>query len=171
MYAGSSCVGPGCNGLPVTITYHQTGACNGFVSPGGATSAGPNAAYVIFGIERINNALGLSAFAFDPNRLFVQQTTARFLDSNLALYAQVLGPFAATPTTVAVGANLGFVAVAQGATVVSTGTADGAVEANKTSYFLQYDRQPTDPQITLVKSNAPITSFPLTQDCKTITLK
>ena len=52
MYAGSSCVGPGCNGLPVTITYHQTGACNGFVGTGG-TSVGPNAAYVIFGIERI----------------------------------------------------------------------------------------------------------------------
>jgi hypothetical protein len=75
------------------------------------------------------------------------------------------------PTTVAVGANLGFAAVAQGAMIVSTGTADGAVEANQTSYFLHYDRQPTDPQITLVKSNAPTTSFPLTQDCKTIALK
>jgi hypothetical protein len=67
----------------------------------------------------------------------------------MALYPQVLGPFAVAPTTVAVGANLGFAAVAQGATIVSTGTLDGTVEANQTSYFVHYDRQPTDPQITL----------------------
>jgi hypothetical protein len=39
---------------------------------------------------------------------------------------------------------------AQGATVVTTPNPDGAVDANQTAYFLQYDRQPIDPQITLV---------------------
>jgi hypothetical protein len=63
MYTGSSCLGPGCAGAPVKITYHQTGACNSFVIPPGV-SAGPNAAYVIFGIERIDNSLGTTTFNF-----------------------------------------------------------------------------------------------------------
>ena len=40
MYTGSSCLGSGCAGVPVKITYHQTGACDGFVIPP-AVSAGP----------------------------------------------------------------------------------------------------------------------------------
>lgn len=172
MYTGSSCIGPGCAGVPVKITYHQTGACNGFVpSGGGIVSAGPNAAYVIFGIERIDNALGASAFNFDPDRLYVQQAVAQKLDSNMQVYPQVLGPFAVVPSTIPVGTNRVFATAAQGATVVTTTNANGAVEANQTAYFLQYDRQPTDPQITLVKSDASRTSWPLTLDCKTIVLK
>jgi hypothetical protein len=54
---------------------------------------------------------------------------------------------------------------------VTTTNSDGAVEANQTAYFLQYERQPGDPQITLVKSEAARTSWPLTRDCKTIMLK
>jgi hypothetical protein len=155
----------------VKITYHQTGACNGFVIPTGAVSAGPNAAYVIFGIERIDNSLGTTTFNFDPDRIFVQQTGPRKFDSFLSLYANVLGPFAVTTQTFAPGANSGFAVSAQGATVVTTTNADGAVEANQTAYFLQYDRQPSDPQITFVKSDAARTSWPLTRDCKTIVLK
>jgi membrane-bound inhibitor of C-type lysozyme len=171
MYTGSSCLGPGCAGAPVKITYHQTGACNGFVIPTGAVSAGPNAAYVIFGIERIDNSLGTTTFNFDPDRIFVQQTGPRKFDSSLQLYPNVLGPFAVTTQTFAPGANSGFAVSAQGATVVTTTNADGAVEANQTAYFLQYDRQPSDPQITFVKSDAARTSWPLTRDCKTIVLK
>ena len=61
MYTGSSCIGPGCAGLPVTITYHQTGACNGFVDSFGGHFLGPNQAYVFFGIEEIDNSGGLRA--------------------------------------------------------------------------------------------------------------
>ena len=170
MYTGSSCLGPGCAGVPVKIMYHQTGACNSWVIPPGV-SAGPNAAYVIFGIERIDNSLGTTTFNFDPDRVFVQQTGPRKFDSNLQLYPNVLGPFAVTTQTLAPGVNRGFAVSAQGATIVTTTTLDGAIEANQTAYFLQYDRQPTDPQITFVKSDATRTSWPLTQDCKTIVLK
>jgi hypothetical protein len=170
MYTGSSCVGPGCAGLPVTITYHQVGACNGFPTSSGATSVGPNAAYVIFGIERIDNSLSSSTFNFDPAHLFVQQAAPRFFDSSLALYPEVLGPFAAVPLTLPIGQDRIFAVSAQGALVVTTTTTDGAVEATQTKYFLSYDRQPTDPPIVLVKSNAARTSWPLTQDCKTIVL-
>jgi hypothetical protein len=171
MYTGSSCLGPGCAGVPVKITYHQTGACNGLPGSGGVVSAGPNAAYVVFGIERIDNSLGTTTFSFDPDRLFVQQTAPRFFASSTQFYPQVLGPFAVAPQTLGPGVNRSFSVTAQGAAVVTTSTADGAVEANQTAYFLQYDRQPTDPPITLVKSDATRTSWPFTQDCSTIVLK
>lgn len=170
LYTGSSCLGPGCAGIPVTITYHQVGACNGYVGPFGAVSVGPNAAYVIFGIERIDNSLGSSAFNFDPRNVFVQQATQDFFDPNLALYTDVLGPFAAVATTLAIGDDRVFAVSGQGALVVSTTTTDGSIEANQTKYFLQYNRQPTDPPVTLIKSDAARTSWPVTADCKTIVL-
>ena len=170
MYTGSSCVGPGCAGLPVTITYHQVGACNGYAGGGGAINVGPNQAYVIFGVERIDNSLSSSSFNFDPANLFVQQAAPRFFDPSLALYPDVLGPFAAVPMFLPIGQDRMFAVSAQGAVVVTTTTTDGAVEANQTKYFLSYNRQPTDPPIALIKSDAARTSWPLTQDCKTIVL-
>jgi hypothetical protein len=170
MYTGSSCIGPGCAGLPVTITYHQTGACNGYVDGSGAHSTGPNAAYVFFGIERIDNSGGTTSFAFDPANLFVQQASQRFFDSTLSVYAGIFGPFAVVGNTLTPGQNLGFSVTAQGALVVSTTNPDGSTEANQTPFFLRYNRQPTDPAINLVKSDASRTSWPNTQDCKTITL-
>jgi choice-of-anchor A domain-containing protein len=157
-------------GSPTTITYHQTGACNGFVDSSGGHSAGPNQAYVIFGIERIDNSGGPS-FAFDPANLYVQQASRHFFDSSLSIYSGVLGPFAAVPTNLTAGQNLGFNPTAQGALVVSTTATDGASEANNTAYFLSYNRKLNDPPVNLVKSDASRTSWPYTPDCKTITLQ
>ena len=170
MYTGSSCIGPGCAGLPVIITYHQTGACNGYVNSSGGHFAGPNQAFVIFGIERINNSGGTASFAFDPTKLYVQQATQNFIRPTLSLYADLFGPFASVPITLTAGQNLAFGVVGQGALVVSTTNSDGSTEANQTPYFLNYNRAPTDPQITLVKSDAARTSWPNTQDCTTIIL-
>ena len=158
-------------GSPTTITYHQTGACNGFVDASGAHSAGPNQAFVIFGIERIDNSGGPS-FAFDPANLYVQQgANRRFFDSDLQIYSGVLGPFAAVPTNLTAEQNLGYSPTAQGALVVSTAATDGASEANNLAYSLNYNRQPNDPPVNLVKSDASRTSWPYTPDCKTITLQ
>ena len=170
MYTGSSCIGPGCAGLPVTITYHQTGACNGYVNSFGGHFVGPNSAYVFFGIEEIDNSQGSASFAFDPAKLYVQQATQDHVDPTLSVYAAIFGPFAAVPTTLTAGQDLKFGVVGRAALVVTTTNPDGAVEANQTPYFLRYNRAPTDPQITLVKSDATRISWPLTQDCKTIVL-
>ena len=156
---------------PVIITYHQTGACNGYTSGTGGHAAGPNAAYVFFGIEKIDNSGGSAKFNFDPANLFVQQTAQRFLDSTLSVYAELFGPFSVQATTVNGAAVIPFSPVAQGATIVTTSNSDGSTEANQTAYFLQYNRQPTDPLMVLVKSDATRTSWPNTQDCTTITLK
>jgi hypothetical protein len=157
---------------PVNITYHQTGACNGYSpSGGGIVSAGPNAAFVLFGIEKIDNSGGSAAFAFDPTKLFVQQAVRHFIDPNLAIYRDILGPFAAVSTTVNQGQLMKFNPVAQGALAVQTTNSDGSTEANQTAYFLKYNGSPTDPTVTLTKSDASRTSWPNTQDCTAITLQ
>ncbi len=162
----------------VTISYHQTGACNGFTNSfGSLTEAGSNFAYVIFGIESIDNSLATNPFAFDPSQLFVHQkaTTTTpahqdFVDPSMQLYKDILGPFAAVPTTVKGGDDTKFGPSAQAALVVSTTNSNGSVEANQTPYFLFYERKPGDPPVNMVKSDAKQTSWPNTEDCKTISL-
>ena len=155
---------------PVTITYHQTGACNGFSTSSGITSAGPNAAFVVFGIEKLDNSGGNAAFAFDPTKLFVQQAVQDFVDPGLGIYPNILGPFAAVAMTVAQGQTIPFSVSGQAALVVQTVNPNGATEANQTSYFLEYNAAATDPTVLLVKSDASQTSWPDTEDCATISL-
>jgi Pro-kumamolisin, activation domain len=156
---------------PVTITYHQTGACNGFSTSTGITSAGVNQAYVLFGIEKIDNSGGAAAFAYDPTKLYVQQSIRNFIDPGLEIYPNIIGPFASVAMTVAKGATLPFSPVGQGALVVQTVDANGSKEANQTPYFLRYNAGATDPTVLLAKSDFSRTSWPNTEDCKTITLK
>jgi subtilase family serine protease len=153
----------------VTISYHQVGACNGFPTPFGESNLGPNAAYVIFGIEEINNSQNTAAFAFDPTKLYVQQAIQEFFDPRLQIYRYILGPFAATATTV--NADIRFAVNAFGATVVATTNSNGAVEANQTPYFLKYNASPSDPNVNLVKTDAARTSWPQTLECTTIKLQ
>jgi hypothetical protein len=155
-------------GTSTTITYHQTGACNGFVDTNGGHFAGANQAYVVFGIESIDNSGGAN-FAFDPANLYVQQPSRDFFDSSLSIYS-LFGSQAVQATTLTSGQKLTFSPAKEGALIVSTANADGSTEANQTPYTLNYNRQSTDPPINLVKSNAAQTSWPNTQDCKTITL-
>ena len=156
---------------PVIITYHQTGACNGYATGSGAVSAGPNAAFVVFGIEKFDNSGGTAAFAFDPTKLFVQQAVRDFVDPGLSIYRDIFGPFAAVATTVPKGGVIPFSVSAQNALVVQTTNPDGSTEANQTPFFLKYNASATDPTVLLTKSDASRTSWPNTQDCKTITLQ
>jgi hypothetical protein len=152
------------------VSRRGENACNGYANGSGIVSAGPNAAFVIFGVESIDNSGGSAPFAFDPTKLYVQQGVQNFVDPTLSLYADILGPFAAVPTTVAKGFDMKFSVSAQGALVVQTANADGSTEANQTSYFLKYNAAATDPTVTLTKSDASQTSWPNTQDCTTILL-
>jgi hypothetical protein len=165
MYTASSCLGPGCAGVPVKIKYHQVGACNGYVPPGGSLEAvGPNQAYVFFAIESIDNSLGTTSFAFDPAHLFVQQAAKVYFDSGLSVYADIFKTSAVVATTVAAGATKNF-GPNFGALVVSTTNADGSTEANATHYPLFYDAQASDPPLTTLDTNPSRTSWPNTQNC------
>ncbi len=155
---------------PATITYHQTGACNGFSTSSGITSAGPKAAYVVFGIEKLDNSGGTAAFAFDPTKLYIQQSGRDFVDPGLGIYSNILGPFAAVPMTVAKGQTIPFSVIAQAALIVQTTNANGSVEANQTAYFLRYNAAASDPTVLLVKSDASRTSWNNSEDCAAISL-
>lgn len=152
-----------------TIKYHQVGACNGY-KPTSASivSVGPNAAYVIFNIESVDNTKPVIDFNFDPARLYISKSPAQFVDTNLQL-AKDLGVFSTVPITVPKGQFVGINGYS--VVVAVTGAVDGAVEANMTNYFLNYDTQPSGPGVILVKSNSSQTSFPLTRDCLAVTLK
>ena len=129
----AECTGMDSTAGPVTITYHQVGACNGYNGPYGLVEAGSNFAYVDFGIESVDNTLGTSVFHFDPKNLYIQQKVSDFFDPGLAFYTDILGPFAAVPTSVAIGLDFKFSPSAQGSNRVSTKNANGAIEANDTS--------------------------------------
>ncbi len=127
----------GCGQPAVTITYHQTGACNGGQGQSGDPStsynAGPHAAFVVFGIERIDNSQGKVPFNFVPTKLFVNACPRAFVDPTLMIYKWILGPFATAPLTEAPGKSANFPGTSQSALVVQTGGEDGAKEANMTN--------------------------------------
>ena len=106
-------------GAPVTVTYHQVGACNGYNGPYGLVEAGYKQAYVDFGIESIDNSLGKVAFDFDPKNLYVEPKLANHFDPGLQFYTDILGPKAATPLKVPAAVTISFRRSVQGATVVN----------------------------------------------------
>ena len=150
----------------VTIRYDQIGACNGFSGSQGTTSAGPNAAYVVFKVSTIENTdSGARTFDFDPNKLFVNSTSPRAYTSTQLNLAQ-LNPFYATSRTVAPGAteSLNGAVIA----IVPTSAANGQSEANATSYNLLYDGGSGTQGVTLIKGNPDQTSWPQIEDCTQI---
>jgi hypothetical protein len=159
-----------CNSTPsndiVTINYEQIGACNGFNSASGLTSAGPKAAFVVFRVSSIENK-GSAArdFTFDPNLLFINGSSPRAYASTRLNLAQI-NPFAAKSRFVAKGTtetlNGAVIAVA------STAAVDGASEANNTSYFLAYETPSGGQGVVLVKKDPSRTSWPSTPDCTNI---
>jgi hypothetical protein len=150
----------------VNINYEQVGACNGFNSASGHTTAGPKAAYVIFRVSSIENkGSGAMDFTFDPNLLFLNGTSPRAFASTHLNLAQI-NPFAAKSRFVAKGTtetlNGAVIAVA------STAAIDGASEANNTSYFLAYETPSGGQGVTLTKKDPSRTSWPSTPDCTNI---
>jgi hypothetical protein len=161
---GASCPG-------IEVDYHQVGACDSDPTNPGAETAGPFAAYVIFGIEHIENDESAS-FTVDPDAIFVQRGPLHSsFDTNLSLYHDLFFPSGYVGTPVGAGQSISFSFGAFGAAIVSTLTSDGAVQANEVSYFLDYQPQLTDPPVEFRKSNPSQFTFPYTPDCTTIILK
>jgi hypothetical protein len=159
-----------CGGASTVINYHQVGACNGMeVTTGGAPKtsvfAGSKAAFVIFQVESVDNSKMSTAFSFDPAQLYIRDTPDRFLNPNSQV-ASVLANFALVATTVPAGKSLTLAGYM--ATTVSTTTSDGAVEANKTSYFLNESGQSSS--VVMNKTNSSQTTWPYTPGCLDITL-
>jgi hypothetical protein len=153
------------------------GACNGGQGQSGDPStfynAGPNQAYVIFDIEKIDNTTRSSVFNFDSTQVFTNSGSVKSsLDPTLMVYAQKLGPFAVGNYTVAAGKDIGFFAGAYGALVVQTSASDGASEADRVSYFLGYTGSNSGgvPPVIMSNTQSSVTSWPYTPNCADISL-
>jgi hypothetical protein len=168
LVALAGCGNDGGSNPVAVIKYHQVGACNGYNTGSGAVNVGPNSAYVVFQIETLDDREPGVDFHFDPARLFISQTLPRHVDPNLK-FAQDLGVFGTVPVTVPHGTLVGVNGYS--VAVVETANANGSAEAHQTSYLLLYDRQPSDPGILLVKTNASQTTWPQTDDCRAMTLQ
>jgi len=148
-----------------TIDFKQVGACSGWKDGNTLHSAGPNAAYVVFKVHSIDNSQGKVDFAFDPSKVSVNAGSHPHMDSSLSL-AQFIGVFQLVPTTIPQSKVVGLDGFA--VAVVPTSNANGAVEANKTSYFLLYDTGSNDPGVLYAKENPSQTTWTLTENCTDI---
>lgn len=166
---------PGCAGGSggigplALVKYHQVGACNGYATGGGAVSTGPNAAYVVFKIEAVDNRAPNIDFNFDPERIYVNQSSRRFVDNGLT-FARDLGVIRTVPVTVKQGTLMGINGYS--VIVVTTSNPDGSKEANQTAYLpLLYNAQSGDPGVAMTNTDASRTSWPQTPNCLAMTLR
>lgn len=158
----------------VVINYEQVGACNGYretEGPGGAgphndVVAGGKAAFVVFRIRTITNPND-TPFAYDPARIHLQGTSPQeFVDSNLTLatFARVRR---SAPASVPKGkpGHDGYAVIR-----ASTAAVDGAAEAFRTNYLLQYERAAGDPPVVMTKVpwTEPAPDAEVTRNCLTL---
>lgn len=157
----------GCTPQPdAIIHWHKVGACNGGTNSNGIYSAGPNAAYVVYAIEsvdntQVNQSWTLTAINFHSG-------SANF-DPNLMIYSNVLGPFALQTFPITANQSVGFSTNAYGALVVSTTAADGASEADTGNYPLLYTPVSGAPGVIMEQTGG--NNTPYTPDCSSISLK
>lgn len=151
------------------VHWHKVGACNGGQGQSGNPStfynSGPNAAYVIFAIDSIDNSQVAQAWIADPTRFHVGSSS---FDPLLMIYHWVLEPFAMVSTAIPAGTNYGFSPSAYGALVVSTSSANGADEANATNYQLLYTPTAGDPGVIMEETGSGVTTD--FQDCGSVSL-
>jgi hypothetical protein len=160
----------GCNPQPdAIIKWHKVGACNGGLGQGGDPStsynAGPNAAYVIFAIESVDNTQTNVAWTLNATQFHVGSAA---FDPGLMIYRWVLGPFALTTFPIPKSA-IGFSTNAYGAMVVTTTATDGASEADSANYSLQFTPSAGAPGVVMEQNPAASTAY--TPDCASVQLK
>lgn len=160
-----------CNPQPdAIIHWHKVGACNGGQGQTGMPStfynAGPNAAYVVFAIESIDNTQVKQAWTVNATNFHVGSSK---LDPGLMIYHWVLGPFALNTFPIPASTKISFQTNGYGAMVVSTTASDGASEADTANYSLLYTPNSGDPGVIMEQSGNNTT--PYTPDCATVQLK
>ena len=70
---------------PTTITYSQLGVCKSWASPAGTEErVHPDEIYAVFKIESVDNSKPSNSFTFDPQRFYVNQSTAAQMQKNLS---------------------------------------------------------------------------------------
>jgi hypothetical protein len=171
---------------PTKISYSEVGICKSYNTlTGDVEKAKPNEGFAIFKIETIDNAKQSSPFNLDPERIYVDQTTAekkvkslsfqnrRFMDAN-PRFAQAMGVTglarATFPANQKTDVN-SFVIVPLGLDNPS-----GEPEANQYSFDLVYDTTTTEAQwgskdVVATKTNPADTKYSVVENCKELALK
>ncbi len=166
---------------PTKISYSQVGICKSYAT----ITAKPDEGFAVFKIETIDNAKQNSPFNLDPDRLYVDQTTAekkekslsfqnrRFMDAD-PRFAQAMGvpglARASFPANKTTDVN-SFIVVPLG-----LDNPTGSPEAARYSFDLVYDTTTTEVQtgskeIVTTKTNPPDTKYSVTENCKELALK
>ncbi len=178
----------GCGGRsaanPTTISYSEIGVCKSYATPTGITTAKTDEAFAVFKIATIDNAKQNNNFNFDPQHLYVDQSSAeqktksqsfqnRRFGSSDPRFAQALGVKRLEMANVNAGekrdAN-GFLAVP----IAASNTA-GNPEAAQYSFDLEYDTSTSEQQwglggVVLTKTNPPNAKYTIVESCNDLAL-
>ena len=171
---------------PTKISYSQVGLCKSYATlTGDVEKARPNEGFAIFKIETIDNAKQGSPFNLDPERIYVDQTTAekkakslsfqnrRFMDAN-PRFAQAMGVTglarATFPANQKTDVN-SFVIVP-----LRLDIGLGGPNAKQYSFDLVYDTTTTEVQVgskdvVTTKTNAAVAEYPVIENCKELAYK
>ena len=173
---------------PTTISYHEVGICKNYDTPTGVQKAKADEGFAVFKIETIDNTKFNSSFDFEPERLYVDQSTPEQQATHTNVlysrdvrhvipdprFAQNMGFTPVARATVLAGEKLdinGFVVVP-----LAVNNPTGGPEANRYSFEFAYDtttheRQSVSEGIGFVKSNPPDTKWSVVENCKEISFK
>jgi hypothetical protein len=181
---GLSGCGQRSNANPTSITYSQLGVCKVWTTPAGMeTKARADEVFAVFKIETVDNTKPSNPFNFDPEHLYVNQSTADQMQKNLSFqtrrfvkpdprFAQAIGvsrpEMATVPGNQKLDVNgFAFVPVTPGL------PADKPPVGN--SFDLTYDtttphEQTQTGEVVITKSNAGAT-FSVVENCKELPYK
>jgi hypothetical protein len=181
--AGSiALLGCGQRSTPTTISYHQVGICKSYETPSGRQQAKADEGFAVFKIESIDNSKNGNLFYLDPERFYVNQSTAeqkgniyaqnrRFINPDPKI-GTALGVKYVTTATFANGEktdDVGFALIPLG-----TNNPSGGPESDRYNFNVTYDTGSGDrggfdsvaEGIQIVKTNPPDAKYPIIENCK-----
>jgi hypothetical protein len=173
----SGCGGRGA-GNPTTISYREVGVCKSYDTPTGTTTAKTNEAFAVFKIVAVDNTKQNSAFNFDPQRIYVDQSTAEQKTKSQSFQSRRFGnpdPRFAQAVGVKgiqmVNINAGEKLTTNGFVIVPLSAPADSSETAQDSFDLVYDTSTTEQQwalggVVLTKTNPAGTKFTLVESCK-----
>jgi hypothetical protein len=181
--------GCGKSGTPTTIAYRQVGICKSYVTEAGTEEkTKSDEGFAVIKVETIDNSNNGSAFYFDPQRLYVNQSDPETLKKNVyswvrrfvnpdprigkALSLKYVGP-----TTIAKGEKMDDVGYAL--IPLATNNPTGGPEADKYNFKVVYDTGTGDrgniesvsEGILIQKTNPQDATDSITENCKELPLK
>lgn len=189
LVAGSIALsGCGKSSSPTTISYRQVGICKSYVTQASTQTAKADEGFAIFKIESIDNSKNGSSFYFDPERLYVNQSSPEQMKGNVYSWIRrffspdprigtALGVKYITATTVPNGAKIDDVGYAL--IPLATNNPTGGPDSNKYNFKVVYDTGTGDrgniesvsEGILITKTNPPDTNYAVVEDCKDLQLK